>query len=445
MFSELLLDKRLMKSIDMLDYKQPTDVQIEVIPKIIAGKDLLVSASTGTGKTAAYLLPTLQRMLENKSQKEGTRTLILAPTRELAQQIVKNCQSLARFTHIKVGLITGGADFKYQKSMLRRDPEFIVGTPGRLLEHINKKTTFFENLESLIIDEADRMLDMGFNEDVLRICEKCENASQNLMFSATLNNRAVNEFAAKVMDSPIKISIGNKRGQSESITQQIVLADNDLHKEKLVAWLVENETYTKALIFTKTRKQASRVCGILRGQKQRVNVLHGEIKQDERNETMGMFRSGRISLLVATDVAARGLDITDVDLVINFSLPHDGDDYVHRIGRTGRAGATGSAISFVAPEDWNSMISLERYLQIVFERRQIKSLQGHFKAPKKLKSSGKISSKKKKSGSNPAGKKNTSKSASAGKPNGGKADKRRVGKAVKILDGFAPVKKKSDT
>ncbi len=443
MFPELLLDKRLLKSVQMLKYQQPTEVQAVVIPKIVNGIDLLVSASTGTGKTAAYLLPTLQRMLDNKGENAGTRTLILAPTRELAQQIVKNCQSLARYTHIKVGLITGGADFKYQKSMLRRDPEFIVGTPGRLLEHITKMSTDFGNLESLIIDEADRMLDMGFNDDVMRICDSCGNAKQRLMFSATLNNRAVNEFAAKVMDSPEKISIGNKRGQSESIRQQIVLADNDMHKEKLVAWLVENEPHTKALIFTKTRKQASRVCGILRGKKHKVNVLHGEIKQDERNETMGMFRSGRISLLVATDVAARGLDINDVDLVINFGLPGDGDDYVHRIGRTGRAGSVGNAISFVAPEDWNSMISLERYLQISFERRQIKSLQGHFKGPKKLKSSGKISSKKKKSSGRVPAKKVSGKTTPNSKAGTRKKVETRENDTSTVIDGFAPFKKKS--
>ncbi|MFT5580089.1 MAG: superfamily II DNA/RNA helicase [Paraglaciecola psychrophila] len=377
-FADLKLDNRLLKSLAGLKYDQPTDVQRATIPRVLAGKDLLVSTATGSGKTSAYLLPALQRLLTDKGPAEGTRTLILAPTRELAQQIIKYCDKLTRFNHLKSGLLSGGSDFKYQAAMLRKDPEILVATPGRLLEHINKGNVLLAGLEMLIVDEADRMLDMGLSEDVLRICDKCAAACQTLMFSATLSSDAVNIVAGKILNKPERIVQGNRRGQSDSVTQQVVLADNDSHKVKLLQWLLAQEQHSKAIIFSNTRRQADRICEQLQGDTQRVNVLHSEIRQDQRNETMAMFRQGAVKLLVATDVAARGLDISQVDLVINYSLPDNADDYVHRVGRTGRAGKSGLAISLVDESQWSTLLKLERYLKNTLERRKISSLKGHF-------------------------------------------------------------------
>jgi superfamily II DNA/RNA helicase len=433
MFADFLLHERLLKSVQMQKYTSPTDVQRESIPAILSNKDLLVSAPTGTGKTAAYLLQLLQQLITRKGPAQGTRVLILAPTRELAQQIVKECQQLARFTRIGVGLITGGTEFKAQNAMLRKDPDVVVATPGRLIEHLDRGTPDFKSVEAVVLDEADRMLDMGFQEDVMRIVKSCPEDCQKLMFSATLKNKDVNYVANLILNEPQTIAFEEESKIPDLITQQLILADNDQHKELQLLWLLENETYNKALIFTKTRLGANRVRGIVRGKKLKINALHSEITQDERNETMRMFRRGEIKLVVATDVAARGLDIADVDLVINFDFAGSGDEYVHRIGRTGRAGNEGSAISFVTAADWNLMASIERYLSIKLKRRTIKSLAGHYKGPKKLKASGKAASGNKKK-----------KIKAASKPKSSSASKKQRGPTNKkpLIDGFAPVKKK---
>jgi superfamily II DNA/RNA helicase len=261
------------------------------------------------------------------------------------------------------------------------------------------------------------------------------------MFSATLKSQAVNTIASSVLNSADTISVKQESLIPQTISQQLILADGDQHKEKLLLWLLENEPYTKALIFTKTRLGANRVRGIVRGKKIKINALHSEITQDERNETMQLFRRGHIKLLVATDVAARGLDIADVDLVINFDLPGGGDEYVHRIGRTGRAGASGTAISFVTDDGWNLMASIERYLSIKLDRRLIKSLAGHYKGPKKLKASGKAASGNKKKKTKPDSRVAALKK-SAAKKSVAKKKKRSASPSLPLIDGFAPMKKK---
>jgi len=438
-FADLKLDSRLLKSLESLHYPQPTEVQRETIPRALAGKDLLVSTATGTGKTSAYLLPALQRMLTEKGPVQGTRTLILAPTRELAQQIIKYTDKLSRFCHLKSGLLSGGSDFKYQAAMLRKDPEIVVATPGRLLEHMNKGNVLLEGLEMLIVDEADRMFDMGLSEDVLRICGKCAASCQTLMFSATLSSDAVNTVATKILDQPERIVQGHRRGQSDSVSQQVVLADNDNHKMKLLLWLLASEQHSKAIIFSNTRRQADRIHGVLQGEGLRSNVLHSEIRQDQRNETMAMFRQGAVKLLVATDVAARGLDISQVDLVINYSLPDNADDYVHRVGRTGRAGQSGLAISLVEEAQWTTLMKLERYLKTTLERRKIATLKGHFQGreavapvvPKPVRA--KAAAVPKPSNETDAVESGVKKK----RPFTGKGSAKRV-----PLDGFAPFKKK---
>ena len=387
MFAELLLDQRLLKSVDKMGFEKPTPVQQQAIPLALEGRDLLVSAATGSGKTAAFLLPILQGMIKNPPPKEGTRALVIVPTRELARQIGKECEKLASYCGIKVGVITGGQEFKVQRALLRRDPEILIGTPGRMLELVKEGSTLFTNLEYLVLDEADRLFEMGFDEDVLAIIAQCNEARQTMLLSATLPGGV--RRLMQVPNNPARVMVNDGREEHSSIRQQYVLADDDKHKEKLLLWLLENETFERALVFANTRDMATHLSGVMRYRGQRAGYLHGEVKQDVRNSTTTAFRDGKIKVLIASDVASRGLDVKGIDLVINFDMARKGDDYVHRIGRTGRAGETGLAVALIAPNEWNLKASIERYLNIKMEARKVKEFPGHYKGPKKVKASGK--------------------------------------------------------
>jgi superfamily II DNA/RNA helicase len=388
-FSSLSLAEPLLRAVKKLGFEQPTPVQQQAIPLALVHKDLLVSAETGSGKTAAFLLPTLHHLLTLSSSKPGTRALILAPTRELAQQIFKQCQQLIEFTDLTVGIITGGDDFRLQQNMLRRNTELVIATPGRVLELMEQEIPNFSNLEILILDEADRMLDMGFSEDVLTITKSCNTDRQTLLFSATLTHFGVIKMADKILKDHKVVALNTLHDGHRNIEQQIVVADDNDHKQKLLAWLLLNETYDKALVFTNSRIQADLLRGPLRGQKLRVGVLHGEMDQKDRNRMMQLFREGEVKVVVATDLAARGLDIKGINLVINFDVPRNGINYIHRIGRTGRVDELGLTIALVKSTEWNLMSGIERFLKQKFKRRTIKELEGKYKGPKKLKASGK--------------------------------------------------------
>ncbi len=405
LFSDLALHERLQKALSELGFQKATPVQEKTIPMAMAGSDLMVSAETGSGKTAAFLLPMLDQMHNNPAPKSSTRALILVPTRELAQQILKDCLALAKFTYIKVGMVIGGEDFRHQINTFRKNPEIIIATPGRLIEHIENNNPDFSDLEYMVLDEADRMLDMGFSAEVMTIATECREERQTMLFSATLQGRGIRKMIDEVLNEPERIILSTARDKHENIHQQIMLADDLSHKEKLLIWLLKNETYEKALVFTNTRMQAHEFYGKIRVKGLRAGVLHGEMDHKERKHVMRLLADGNINILIATDVAARGLDLKGVQLVINLDMPRNGDDYVHRIGRTGRAGEQGLAISLIDSNEWNLMASIERYLKVNFEKRSIKELRGSYKGPKKLKSSGKAAgSKKKKS----AGKKEAS-------------------------------------
>jgi len=386
-FSDLPLDEQLLPAIKKLGFEQPTPVQLQSIPLALEYKDLLVSAETGSGKTAAFLLPTLHHLLTLPSRKPGVRALILTPTRELAQQIFKNCQQLTEFTDLKTGLITGGDDFRSQQNMLRRNTEIVIATPGRVLELMDQEIPNFSNLEVLILDEADRMLDMGFSEDVLTIADSCNKQRQTLLFSATLTHFGVIKMADKLLKNHEVVALNTLHDGHRNIEQQIVLADDNDHKLKLLAWLLQNEAYDKALVFTNSRIQADALRGPLRGQKLRVGVLHGEMDQKDRNRMMQLFREGSVNIMIATDLAARGLDIKGINLVINFDAPRNGINYIHRIGRTGRADELGLTIALVKHTEWNLVSGIERFLKQKFKQRNIKELEGKYKGPKKLKAS----------------------------------------------------------
>jgi len=395
-FSQLALDDALQAAITKLGFTQPTPVQQLAIPPALAGKDLLVSAETGSGKTAAFLLPTFQNLLNKPTSLFGTRALVLSPTRELASQIFLQCLQLAEFTEIKIGLITGGEDYKQQQGVLRRNADIIIATPGRLLGQIKQQSADFSHMEVLILDEADRMLDMGFNDDVLKIAGYCNPERQTLLFSATLTHYGVIKIADKVLKQHQVIALNTLHDGHSNIEQQIVLADDNDHKQRLLAWLLINDSYDKALIFTNTRNKAIELENPLRNQNLRVGVLHGEMEHYERKRIMNLFREGIISILISTDLAARGLDVKGINLVVNFDVPRNGIDYIHRIGRTGRADEQGVAIALVKSTEWNLMSGIQRFLKQAFIRRTINELVGSYQGPKKIKLSGKAAGAKKK-------------------------------------------------
>ncbi|MDX5372849.1 MAG: DEAD/DEAH box helicase [Pseudomonadaceae bacterium] len=439
MFTQFALHERLLKAVAELNFTEPTPVQLAAIPPALQGRDLRVTAQTGSGKTAAFLLPLLNRLLGDAGSKKRTdvRSLILLPTRELAQQILKEVERFSQYTFLKAGLVTGGEDFKEQAALLRKQPDLLIATPGRLMEHLNAGSLKLDGVEVLVLDEADRMLDLGFAEDIERITAECANRQQTLLFSATGGGKVLREMITKVLREPLHLKLNSVDQLSETTRQQIITADDPAHKERLVQWLLSNEPHRKAMIFCNTRAQVDRLYGHLVALDYKAFVLHGEKDQKERKLAIDRFRQGGSKVLVATDVAARGLDIEDLDLVINFDMPRSGDEYVHRIGRTGRAGAEGLAISLICHYDWNLMSSIERYLKQRFERRVIKELKGSYQGPKNVKASGKAAGvKKKKADKKDGAKKTAAKTAPKRRPNAPKAA------PLVSQDGLAPLKRK---
>ena len=440
MFTELSLHERLLKALAELSFQEPTPVQAAAIPHAIAGEDLYIIAQTGSGKTAAYVLPILQRLLDDDSKPLAPRALILSPTRELAQQIHQDIQALARFTFLKSELVIGGEDFKVQAAKLRKNPDIVIATPGRALEQLAAGGLDLSEIQTLIIDEADRMLDMGFSEDVLTIAEACPPQRQTMLFSATTGNAGIRRIVEQVLREPRWLELDSVRDDTPAIRQQVIAVDDNNHRERLTKWLLLNECQGKAIVFTNTRVMADRLNGVLRAvEGLRVYVLHGEKDQKERKLAIERFKQGGNGVLVATDVAARGLDISELDPVLNFDMPRSGDDYLHRVGRTGRAGAEGVAVSLVAPHEWSLMSSIERYLRRQFERREIAGLVGSFKGPKKVKASGKpVGAKKKKDDKKKIKRPKTAKPAAKRKP--------AVPRGQVVLDGgdgLAPPKRRS--
>ena len=347
MFSDFALHERLLKAVAELKFVEPTPVQAAAIPLALQGRDLRVTAQTGSGKTAAFVLPVLNRLIGPAKVRVSIKTLILLPTRELAQQTLKEVERFSQFTFIKSGIITGGEDFKVQAAMLRKVPDILIGTPGRMIEQLNAGNLDLKEVEVLVLDEADRMLDMGFADDVQRLVAECVNRQQTMLFSATTGGSTLRDMVAKVLNNPEHLQVNNVSDLNATTRQQIVMADHNVHKEQILNWLLANETYQKAIVFTNTRAAADRIYGRLVAQEYKAFVLHGEKDQKDRKLAIDRLKAGGVKILVATDVAARGLDVDGLDMVINFDMPRSGDEYVHRIGRTGRAGNDGLAISLI--------------------------------------------------------------------------------------------------
>jgi len=404
----LALCQPLLQALDLSGFVDATAVQTQSIPPALTGADLLVTAPTGSGKTLAFLLPMLNRLLTVTSSTNAIRALILLPTRELAQQTRTRLEQLTAHIDINSALIIGGHDFKVQQRALLRSPEVVIATPGRLLEQLENYPELLSAVELLVLDEADRMLDLGFADAVGNLSRRCDSGRQNLLFSATVDKR---ELAAISRDfnNPLSIQVESPRRQHRDIDQQLILADDVKHKQKLVAALIGEQDGGRAMIFCNSRAQCEQLCHVLRYLKFESRYIHGDIPQKVRSKSLLQFRSGEVQVLVATDLAARGLDIDGVDLVINFNVAHSGDEHQHRCGRTGRAGKRGLAITLVNSDDWGAMSSIERYLSMRFERRTVSELKANYRGPKKLKASGKAAGpKKKKSKAKRAGAKKSS-------------------------------------
>ncbi len=337
----------------------PTPIQAAAIPPVIAGQDLLATAETGTGKTAAFMLPALHRLATAlKPRQRGPRILVLTPTRELAAQITKAARQYGKFLHLNTIEIVGGMPYRQQLQLLARPLDIVVATPGRLIDHLERRRIDLSEVELLILDEADRMLDMGFIEPVELISAACPSTRQTLLFSATLN-RGVAKVAAKLLRDPSRIEIARAMSAAD-IEQRLHHVDDVSHKHRLLHHFAASPELAKGIVFAATKRDVDALARELANAGFATAGLHGDMDQRERNRTLDRLRSGAVRLLVATDVAGRGLDVRDVTHVINFDLPHSAEDYVHRIGRTGRAGKSGIAISFAGRTDRGLVGRIER-------------------------------------------------------------------------------------
>ncbi|MEE3026985.1 MAG: ATP-dependent RNA helicase SrmB [Pseudomonadota bacterium] len=382
-FEELELDEALCHAAADMGFETPTSIQELVIPHALDGRDILASAPTGTGKTAAFLLPACQFLLDYPRRQPGaTRILILTPTRELALQVYEQALAITKYTQIVCGVITGGINYGTDKETLSKNLDILVATPGRLLEHIEKEAADCRDIECLILDEADRMLDMGFSTVVNQIAAEARWRKQNLLFSATLEGKGVKTFAHEILNNPEVIEANPSRKEKNKIHQWYHLADDMNHKQALLVNILKQETTTSAVVFVKTRERLQMLKDFLASKDIPVCWLQGEMPQDKRIAALARFKSGEVPILLATDVAARGIDVPNVSHVINFDMPRKADVYVHRIGRTGRAGAKGTAISLVEAHDFDMVAKTARYMGEPLKARVIDELRPKNKTPK---------------------------------------------------------------
>jgi superfamily II DNA/RNA helicase len=361
-FETLQLNPELLRAVATCGYTTPTPIQAQAIPEILAGRDILATAQTGTGKTAAFMLPVLQRLANvRRGPKGAPRVLVVTPTRELAAQVTEATRNYGRFLNLRSAVILGGTPYVNQYRDLGGSLDLVVGTPGRLIDHLERRSLNLSQLEVLILDEADRMLDMGFKEDVEKLVAAAPANRQTLLFTATLD-RTMAELAGKLLNQPVRIDIAGKTVTLEQIEQRLHVTDCLEHKKRILHHLAADPTVTRAIVFSATKRDADALAVELAASGHRAAALHGDMPQGARNRTVRDLRQGRVRLLVATDVAARGLDVNGISHVINFDLPMAAEDYVHRIGRTGRAGASGVAISFVGRSDLPRLERIERFI-----------------------------------------------------------------------------------
>ncbi len=378
-FASLGLNPSILKAIEESGYTVPTPIQAEAIPTVMAGHDLMASAQTGTGKTAAFILPSLHRIAEPSAvRSKGPRVLVLTPTRELAQQVSDAATKYGKNMRLKVVSILGGMPYPLQNKLLSSPVDILVATPGRLIDHIERGRIDFSRLEILIMDEADRMLDMGFIDDVERIAAATPETRQTLLFSATLDG-VIGNLASRLLKTPKRISVAAAKARHENIEQKLMYVDDMAHKNRLLDHILRDTELNQAIVFTATKRDADTLADSLSAQGHSAAALHGDMNQRERNRTLVNLRRGQVRVLVATDVAARGIDVAGISHVINFDLPKFAEDYVHRIGRTGRGGATGISVSFASNRDALHLKKIEQYTGQRIEAHTVAGLEPKFK------------------------------------------------------------------
>jgi ATP-dependent RNA helicase RhlE len=367
-FAELDLRPELLRAVAESGYTIPTPIQQQAIPVVMAGRDVMGGAQTGTGKTAGFALPILHRLAQHANNspspaRHPVRALILAPTRELAIQVEEAIKEYGKYTGVRSTCVFGGVDIKQQLAIVRAGVEILVATPGRLLDHVEQKSVHLGQVEIFVLDEADRMLDMGFIPDIKRIMKLLPPAAkrQNLLWSATFSAE-IKKLADELLNQPQLIEVARRNTAAETVAQSAYKVPGDA-KRALLAHIVRSRNVWQVLCFVRTKHGASRLARQLEKDGLATSAIHGDKTQGARLEALSAFKDGKLQVLVATDVAARGLDIDDLPLVINYELPHVPEDYIHRIGRTGRAGATGEAMSFVAPEEEKYLVEIEKLLK----------------------------------------------------------------------------------
>ena len=369
-FASLGLSASLLQAIAEKGYEHPSPIQSQAIPAILAGKDVMAMAQTGTGKTAGFTLPLLQRLsLGPKVQANQIRALVLTPTRELAAQVAENVVQYGKHLPLKSAVVFGGVKINPQMQKLRGGVDILVATPGRLLDLYNQNAVRFDQLEVLVLDEADRMLDMGFIHDIRKIMAFLPKKRQNLMFSATFSGE-INTLARTIVHNPVEISVSPKNTTAVSIEQLIHPVDK-AQKPALLTKLIEDNNWQQVLVFCRTKHGANKLTKYLEANRIKAAAIHGNKSQGARTRALADFKAGKIRALIATDIAARGLDINQLPQVVNFELPNVAEDYVHRIGRTGRAGATGHAISLVCADEYKDLLGIERLIQQTIQREII--------------------------------------------------------------------------
>jgi superfamily II DNA/RNA helicase len=361
-FASFNLDPAILQALTAAGYTVPTPVQEKAIPEALAGQDLMVSAPTGTGKTAAFVLPALQRLAKPSAKSgRGPRVLVLTPTRELALQVTAAVDKYCRFLRrMRTGTVLGGMPYPRQRKLLEQPLDILVATPGRLIDFIGQGKVDFSRLEMLVLDEADRMLDMGFIAPVEQIAAATPATRQTLLFSATLNG-SIGKLAQRLLRQPKRIEVAAPQASHENIEQRLHYVDDSSHKRRLLGHFLSSVEMGQSIVFTATKRGADRLAENLHSDGHIAAALHGDMNQSQRNRTLSRLRSGNVRVLVATDVAARGIDVASITHVFNYDMPKVAEDYVHRIGRTGRAGATGIAISFAGAEDRYQLRQIERF------------------------------------------------------------------------------------
>ena len=382
-FSTLGLRDTIVNALAEVGYSNPTPIQQQTIPVILQGKNLLAAAQTGTGKTASFVLPILERLADTQTErKKRIRALILTPTRELAVQVQSNIIAYAKYVGVTSFVVYGGVDDKPQKQALIDGVDILVATPGRLLDLYTQRAVHFDELEVLVLDEADRMLDMGFIEDINKIIDKLPSERQSLLFSATLSNQ-VRALAKTAIHRPVEISLIADKSAAPKIDQWITTVDKD-KKSALLSHLIKTQAWDQALIFIETKQGAAKLVSQLEKRDIEAECIHSGRSQPVREQILADFKSGKIQYLVATGIASRGIDIDDLSRVINYDLPYPADDYIHRIGRTGRAGASGEAISFVSKDDFKNLCMIESRLGHLLERKVIEGFEPSKPVPESI-------------------------------------------------------------